>query len=74
MEKAVDFIPTVPRPYLSYGSIFRASPQGVWGQPTKATAEKGEKIYARTAELMVEELNKAFAYMESKEKFGYSDF
>lgn len=74
MEKAVDFVPTVPRPYLSYGSIFRASPQGVWGQPTKATAEKGEKIYARTAELMVEELNKAFAYMESKEKFGYSDF
>jgi creatinine amidohydrolase len=74
MEKAVDFVPAVPRPYLSYGSIVRASPQGVWGQPTKATAEKGEKIYARTAELMVEELNKAFAYMESKEKFGYSDF
>ncbi len=74
MEKAVDFVPNVPRPYLSYGSIFRASPQGVWGQPTKATADKGEKLYERTAELMVEELNKAFAYMESKEKFGYSDF
>jgi creatinine amidohydrolase len=69
-----DFVPTVPRSYLSYGSIFRASPQGVWGQPMKATAEKGDKIYSRPAELMVEELNKAFCYMESKEKLGYSDF
>ena len=74
MDRAVDFVPDVPRPYLSYGSIFRASPSGVWGEPSFATAEKGESIFRRTAELMVEELNKAFAYMEAKEKFGYSDF
>ena len=74
MDRVVDFVPDVPRPYLSYGSIFRASSSGVWGEPSYATAEKGEKIFRRTAELMVEELNKAFAYMEAKEKFGYSDF
>lgn len=75
MDRAVDCVPTeVTRPYLSYGSIFRASPSGVWGEPSYATAEKGEKIFERTAELMVEELNKAFAYMEQKEKFGYSYF
>ena len=74
MDRAVDFVPTVTRPYLSYGSIFRASPTGVWGEPSYASAEKGEKILERTTELMVEELNKAFAYMEAKEKFGYSDF
>ena len=75
MDRAVDCVPTeVSRPYLSYGSIFRASPSGVWGEPSYATAEKGEKIFERTAELMVEELNKAFSYMESKEKFGYSYF
>ena len=75
MDRAVDCVPTeVTRPYLSYGSIFRASPSGVWGEPSYATAEKGEKIFERTAELMVEELNKAFSYMESKEKFGYSYF
>ena len=74
MDRAVDFVPNVPRPYLSYGSIFRASPTGVWGEPTKATAEKGEKLFARTAELAVEEFNKAFAYMEKKEKFNYSYF
>ena len=74
MDRAVDFVPNIPRPYLSYGSIYRASPTGVWGMPSYATAEKGEKIFERTAELMVEELNKAFKYMEEKEKFGYSYF
>jgi len=74
MDRAVDFVPTVSRPYLSYGSIFRASPSGVWGEPSKASAEKGEKLFDRTAELMVEELNSAFRYMESKEKFNYSYF
>ena len=74
MDKAVDFVPGVPRPYLNYGSIFRASPSGVWGEASKATAEKGEKIFQRSAEIAVEELNKAFAYMEKKEKFNYSYF
>lgn len=74
MDRAVDFVPDVPRSYLSYGSIFRASPTGVWGEPTKASAEKGEKLFARSAELAVEELNKAFAFMEKKEKFNYSYF
>ncbi len=74
MDKALDFVPDIPRPYLSYGSIFRASPTGVWGEATKATAETGEKIFARSAELLVEELNKAFEYMSAKEKFNYSYF
>ena len=74
MDRAVDFVPTVTRPYLNYGSIFRASPTGVWGEATKGSAEKGERNLERTAELMVEELNKAFAYMEAKEKFNYSYF
>jgi len=74
MDKAVDFVPTVPRPYLSYGSMFRASPSGVWGEPSKADAEKGEKIFQRCAELAVEQIEQAFAYMEKKEKFNYSYF
>lgn len=74
MDRAVDYVPSVTRPYLNYGSIFRASPTGVWGEPSSATAEKGEKIFSRLTELMVEELNKAFAYMEAKEKFNYSYF
>ena len=74
MDKAADFIPSVPRPYLSYGSIFRATPTGVWGEPTKATAEIGEAILTRVTQLSIEAMNKAFAYMDGKEKFHYSYF
>lgn len=74
MDKAIDFVPDVPRPYLSYGSIFRASPTGVWGEATKGTAEKGEKLLERIAELSVEAINNAFDYMSKKEKFNYSHF
>ncbi len=74
MDRAVDFVPDVPRHYLSYGSIFRASPSGVWGEPTKGTAEKGEALLKAKAKAAIDEFNKAFAYMTDKEKFGYSDF
>ena len=74
MDRAVDFDPEVPRPYLNYGSIFRASPTGVWGYPTKATAEKGELILQRSTENAVDELNRAFEFMSNKEKIGYSYF
>lgn len=74
MDKAVDFVPDVPRAYLSYGSIFRASPSGVWGEPSKATAEKGEKLLEAETKIAVDEFNKAFEYMSKKEKFCYSNF
>lgn len=74
MEKAVASWPTMPRPYLSYGSIFRAGESGVWGDPTIATAEKGETILNKMAEWAAAEAEKAFAFMQAKEKFGYSHF
>lgn len=74
MDRAVDFVPAISRPYLSYGSIFRASPTGVWGEPSKASAEKGRRVFARSAELAVDALNDAFAYMSAKKPFNYSNF
>lgn len=74
MDRAVDFVPTISRPYLSYGSIFRASPTGVWGEPSKASAEKGERVFARSAELAVDALREAFDYMSAKKPFNYSNF
>lgn len=74
MDRAVDFVPTISRPYLSYGSIFRASPTGVWGEPSKASAEKGERVFARSAELAVDALKEAFDYMSAKKPFNYSNF
>jgi len=74
MDLAKASWPTVPRPYLGYGSIFRASPIGVWGDPTSASAEEGRKMMEHKIKVTVEEINRAFTYMESKEKFGYSYF
>ena len=74
MDRAVDCDPDVPRRYLNYGSIFRASPSGVWGYPTKATVEKGEKILEFSVETIINEFNRAFDYIAKKEKIGYSYF
>ena len=73
-EKITNFVPAIPRPYLSYGSIFCASPDGVWGYPSYATAEKGKRLLEAGTELMVKAANEAFAYMENKSPQGYSRF
>ena len=74
MDLAVDEVPTVPRAWLNYGGVLRASKSGVWGEATKGTAEKGEKIFARMTELIVDDLTKEFEYMAKKEKYNYSYF
>ena len=73
-ERAVDWVPELPRAYLSYGSMFSASPSGVWGEPSRASADKGRKIFQRCAELAEEELKKAFSYMQTKKTLHYSNF
>jgi creatinine amidohydrolase/Fe(II)-dependent formamide hydrolase-like protein len=47
---------------------------GTWGYPTKATAEKGERILEHATETIVKEFNRAFGFMSKKEKLGYSYF
>lgn len=74
MAKAVDCIPNVPREYLNYGSILRYAPDGVWGEPTLATAEKGARLLDTITELSVQYIREAFAFMAGKEKLGYSNF
>lgn len=74
MALAEDFVPEVPRAYLNYGSIFRASPSGVWGEPTKAAAKKGKAMLEFAARYAIEESNRIFDYISRKEKIGYSDF
>jgi len=73
-DKIVDFVPKYPREYLNYGNIFRLSPDGVWGEPSKATAEKGEKILRTGCEMSLQYIDDIFKFMSEKGKFGYSDF
>lgn len=74
MDRAVDFVPTYSRPYLNFGSLLQICPDGVWGEATCATAEKGEKMLQRYAELIVEEMHNIFRFMEQKKKINYSNF
>lgn len=69
-----DFVPEIPREYLSYGSIFCSSPGGVWGRPSHASEEKGKRLLELGTELMAEYARKAFDYMDNKKPAGYSRF
>lgn len=66
MEKAVDFVPKVPRSYLSYAGFLRHCPDGVWGEATRATAEKGRRMLEFSIDETVREMEKIFAIMENK--------
>ncbi len=74
MSKAVDFVPDVKRSQLNYGSMFRYTPTGVWGEPTKATREKGEKMFLFSVEQTVEEMERIFEFMETKQPLNGCDF
>jgi creatinine amidohydrolase len=55
-EKAVDFIPNIPRSYLNNFPLLEVSPSGVWGKPSLATVEKGKSIFDTVAKSAVEYL------------------
>ena len=74
MSKAVDYVPKVPRGYLSYAPFLRCSPSGVWGEPTKATAEKGKRLLEFSVSEIVAEMNKIFDLMAAKQPMNGSWF
>jgi len=59
-ERAIDFVPDVPREYLNYGSIFTHSPSGIWGRPSLATKETGERLFNETVAEMLREIRDFF--------------
>lgn len=74
MDRAIDFVPDYPREFLNYGSIFRISPDGVWGEPSKATSEKGEKLLKTGCELCLQYIDKTFKFIAQKGAYRYSRF
>jgi creatinine amidohydrolase len=44
-DDRVDHIPPVGREYLDYALVGDISPEGVWGKPSLATREKGERAF-----------------------------
>lgn len=46
LEHAVDFVPTANRAELTNVPLAQLSPTGVWGTPTAATRDEGERLLA----------------------------
>lgn len=46
IERAVDFVPAATRAELTNMSMAELSPTGVWGTPSAATTEEGERLVA----------------------------
>src|SRR6185295_16606583 len=44
-DDRVDFIPSVGREFLDYAFVGAISPEGVWGKPSLATREKGQRAF-----------------------------
>lgn len=57
-DRIRDGTPEVPRDFLNYASIFKYSPNGVWGKPSLATEEKGRKIFDVLVEQSITYINK----------------
>jgi creatinine amidohydrolase len=47
-DQRPDYIPPVGREFLDHAFIEQLSPWGVWGNPSKATIDKGQRSAERT--------------------------
>ncbi|MGQ9630063.1 MAG: creatininase family protein [bacterium] len=63
-EEGVDFTPDVGQEYLDYVGIEANSPKGVWGEPTLASKELGEKNMKEAVERQVEYIRATLAKVE----------
>ncbi len=58
-----DFIPTVPQTYLDYVGVKGVSPTGVWGSPSKASAELGRRLLEQTADGLARYIHSTFDFI-----------
>ena len=62
----VDYVPPVGREFLDYAVMEQISPSGVWGVPSKATAEKGEMATLWQAEAIAAQARTIFATLDAR--------
>ena len=53
-DDRVDYIPSVGREFLDYAFVGAISPEGVWGKPSLATREKGQRAFDARVHTLVE--------------------
>jgi len=58
-----DFVPQVGKEYLDFVRFRELCPSGVWGRPTLASAEKGERALEAAVRRTVEYIEESFAHL-----------
>lgn len=61
-DRIEDCIPSVTRDFLNYDSILKYSKSGVWGMPSLASREKGEKLFNFLVDKGIDYINNALNY------------
>ncbi|MFP3896443.1 MAG: creatininase family protein [Anaerolineales bacterium] len=56
----VDYVPPVGREFLDYAYMCHISPHGVWGRPSRGTAQAGKVSLERVAETLAQAAEQAF--------------
>src|SRR5262249_52285350 len=59
-----DYIPPVGREFLDYAVIEQLSPMGMWGNPSKASIDKGRKEAARARATQLQATSRIYDELE----------
>jgi len=59
-----DFAPRQGREFFDYTGVAGVSPHGLWGAPSKASAEEGERILEEATKRTVEYIEQTFAELD----------
>lgn len=63
-EPGPDHVPSGGLTYLNFTAFRNLAPDGVWGRPSQASAEKGEQALAAAVEATLAYIEKTFAQLE----------
>jgi creatinine amidohydrolase len=67
-KEGLDHIPEEGKEYLDFVAFEKLCPDGVWGMPSLATAEKGKKAFEAASESTVKYIEESFSNLEKIKK------
>jgi len=69
--RGTDWVPKEGKEYLDYVPFRKLCPDGVWGQPSLASAEKGERALEIAVQRTVEYIEESFAHLATLKRRVY---
>lgn len=69
--KGTDHLPGAGKAYLDYVAFEKLCPGGVWGRPSLASADKGERAFHVAVQRTVEYIEESFAHLTTMKRRPY---